>query len=51
LFTENFKFAFYFELGIVRKRCPQFGGVCPVRTFFGQGSRGFFRCRRPHFWM
>jgi len=23
--------------------------VCPVRTFFGQGGKGFFRCGRPHF--
>jgi len=24
-------------------------GVCPVRTFFGQGGKGLFRCGRPHF--
>jgi len=38
-------------LEAVHKRRPQSGwrGVCPVRTFCGQGWRGFFRCGRPHF--
>jgi len=34
----------------VHKRRPQSGEkVCSVRTFCGQG--GFFRCRRPHFFV
>jgi len=42
------KIKFYLtELGAVHKRRPQSRGVCPVRTFFGQG--GFFRCERPNF--
>jgi len=35
-------------LGTVHKKRPQSGG-CPVRTFCGQGGRGFFWCRPPHF--
>jgi len=36
-------------LGSVHKRRPQSRGICPVRTFFGQGGRGFFKCGRPYF--
>jgi len=35
-------FLYNFTLGAVHKGRPQSGGrgVCPVRTFFGQGGRG-----------
>jgi len=39
-------------LGAVHKRRPQSGGrewVCPVRTFFGKGGGGFFKCGYPNF--
>jgi len=48
----------YLTLGDVYKRLPQSGGVCPVRTFFGEGGRGdysdadvrtFWRKKTPDF--